>query len=147
MKTEKIIASGVLPICTKTGRILLIRRGFNQPQPGTWASFGGKFEMGEDRDVKDNAIREFSEESGYSSKFKISNKPLYVNDDNLLSFYTFVGLFDEEFTPNLELEEEAVDFGWFYLGEFPEELHPGVKEMFEKCKNTIENIICYYKNK
>jgi microcystin-dependent protein len=40
MKNEKVIAAGVLPICTKTGRILLVRRGFNQPQPGTWATFG-----------------------------------------------------------------------------------------------------------
>ena len=47
MKSEKVIAAGVLPICTKTGRVLLVRRGFNQPQTGTWATFGGKYEKGD----------------------------------------------------------------------------------------------------
>ena len=33
---------------------MLVRRGFNQPQPGTWATFGGKYEKGEDLNPKDN---------------------------------------------------------------------------------------------
>ena len=147
MKNEKVIAAGVLPICTKTGRVMLIRRGFNQPQPGTWATFGGKYEKGEDLNPKDNAMREFVEESGYYGKFRISNKPLDVLDSNHLRFYTFVGLFDEEFVPDLEKEEEAIDYGWFYLGEFPEDLHPGVFEMLEKSRKTMENIICFFHNK
>lgn len=147
MEIGKIIASGVLPLCTKTGRILLARRGFNQPQPGVWANFGGKFERGEDRDPKDNAIREFTEESGYRGKFKISNKPLHIFEDNHLKFYTFLGLFDSEFTPDLEKENEAIDFGWFYLDELPEDLHPGVIEMFEDSKNTLQNVICFFYNK
>ena len=44
MESRKIIAAGILPICIKTGRILLIRRGFDQPSPGVWSCFGGKFE-------------------------------------------------------------------------------------------------------
>lgn len=102
MKSEKIIAAGILPICIKTGRILLIRRGLNQPQPGTWATFGGKYEEEEDNTPKDIAMREFTEESGYHGKFKISNKPLDVFDSNHLKFYTFVGLFEEEFMPKLD---------------------------------------------
>jgi 8-oxo-dGTP pyrophosphatase MutT (NUDIX family) len=144
MKNEKVIAAGVLPICTKTGRVMLIRRGFNQPQPGTWATFGGKYEKGDDLNPKDNAMREFVEESGFYGK---SNKPLDVLDSNHLRFYTFVGLFDEEFVPDLEKEEEAIDYGWFYLGEFPEDLHPGVSEMLEKSRKTMENIICFFHNK
>ena len=126
---------------------MLIRRGFNQPQPGTWATFGGKYEKGDDLNPKDNAMREFVEESGFYGKFKISNKPLDVLDSNQLKFYTFVGLFEEEFVPDLEKEQEAVDYGWFYFDEFPEDLHPGVSEMFEKNKKTIENIICFFYGK
>jgi ADP-ribose pyrophosphatase YjhB (NUDIX family) len=147
MKNEKVIAAGVLPICIKTGRVLLVRRGFNQPQPGTWATFGGKYEEGEDLNPKDNAMREFVEESGFYGKFRISSKPLDVLDTNHLKFYTFVGLFDEEFVPDLEKEQEAVDYGWFYLGELPEDLHPGVIDMLDKSKKTIENIICFFHNK
>ena len=109
MKTGKQIASGVLPICKKTGRILVIRRGLNQSNPGMWACFGGKFEDGVDTCPKDNAKREFTEESGYTGKYKISRFPLYVNSDTHSVFYTYVGLFEEEFTPDLENGNEAID--------------------------------------
>lgn len=147
MNTGKLIAAGVLPICKSTGRIMLIRRGQHQSQPGTWASFGGKFEKGEDRNPKDTAIREFTEESGYKGKFKISSSPLDVSETNHLVFYTYIGLFDTEFIPDLGPSEEASDYGWFYLNEFPSELHQGVGSMFKQHKKTLENIICFYQNK
>ena len=145
MRTEKMIAAGVLPICKETGRLLLIRRGQKQSQAGTWASFGGKFESGEDKNPKENALREFVEESGYGGKFKISNKPLDVYNTNHLIFYTFVGMFDNEFVPDLEQGEEASDYGWFELENLPSDLHPGVFEMFEKNKKTISKIINFFK--
>lgn len=126
---------------------MLVRRGLDQSNPGTWATFGGKFEKGEDKDPKQNAIREFVEESGYKGKFKISNKPLDVHYTNHLQFYTFVGLFDEEFVPDLSSADEAIDYGWFYLGEFPSELLPGVGEMFDSKMKTLRNIICFYQDK
>ena len=126
---------------------MLIKRGLDQPQPGTWATFGGKFEKGEDLDPKQNAIREFVEESGYKGKFKISSNPLDVYRTNHLQFYTFIGLFDEEFVPDLDTADEAIDYGWFYLGEFPENLHIGVLDMFTENKKTLENIICFYQDK
>lgn len=146
MKTKKIIAAGVLPICKSTGRVMLIRRGLKQSFPGMWATFGGKFEDGEDKDPKENAMREFVEESGYKGKFKISNKPIDVYETNHLKFYTFVGVFDEEFTPDLETADEAMDYGWFYLGEFPSELHPGVNDMLRENNKTLENIICSFQS-
>lgn len=143
MKTGKKIASGVLPICKKTGRILVIRRGLNQSNPGMWACFGGKFEEGVDKCPKDNAKREFTEESGYTGKYKISRFPLYVNSDTHSVFYTYVGLFEEEFTPDLENGNEAIDYGWFYLDEMPEALLYGFKEAIEKKHKTLQNIICF----
>jgi ADP-ribose pyrophosphatase YjhB (NUDIX family) len=147
MEIGKKIAAGVLPICAKTGRILIIRRGLNQSNPGMWACFGGKFEEGLDKNPKDNAKREFVEESGYAGKYKISNLPLYVNKDNHSVFYTYIGVFDEEFTPNLESGDEAIDYGWFYIDETPEALLPGFKEAIEKKHKTLQNIICFYSGK
>jgi ADP-ribose pyrophosphatase YjhB (NUDIX family) len=147
METGKRIAAGVLPICAKTGRILIVRRGLNQPKPGLWACFGGKFEEGVDKSPKENARREFQEESGYEGKFKISRLPLYVNRDTHSVFYTYVGIFEEEFTPDLESAGEAIDYGWFYLGETPEALLPGFQEALEKKHKTLKNIICFYSGK
>ena len=147
MEVGKKIAAGVLPICSKTGRVLMIRRGPNQPHPGLWACFGGKFEDGVDKGPKDTAKREFAEESGYADKYKISKYPLYVNDNNHSSFYTYVGICEEEFIPDLESGNEATDYGWFYLDETPDALLPGFKETIEKKYKTVQNIICFYSGK
>lgn len=56
-------------------------------------------------------------------------------------------MFDEEFTPDIQSSGEAIDYGWFYLGEFPNDLLYGVDEMFKNNKKTLENIICFYQDK
>lgn len=147
MQVGKRIAAGVLPICSKTGRVLIIKRGPNQSGSGLWACFGGKFEEGLDKGPKDTAKREFAEESGYTGKYKISRTPLYVNKDTHSAFYTYVGVCDEEFIPDIENGHEATDYGWFYLDETPENLLPGFKETIEKKHKTLQNIICFYSGK
>jgi ADP-ribose pyrophosphatase YjhB (NUDIX family) len=139
MKTEKMIAAGIFAICKKTGRILLCRRGFLGGQPNTWGVFGGKFEKDIDKNVKENAKREFREETEYGGDFNLSKNVLDVQNDNHLIYYTFAGIFEDEFTPTLD--EENQDFGWFYLGEMPENLHPGLKATLERKNKTIEKLI------
>lgn len=147
METGKKIAAGVLPVCAKTGRILIIKRGPNQPSPDLWACFGGKFDEEIDKNPKDTAKREFVEESGYIGKYKISRLPLYVNTDNHKLFYTYIGIFNEEFIPDLEKGQEATEYGWFELGSIPEFLLPGFKETIEQKQKTLQNIICFYSEK
>lgn len=144
MKTEKVIAAGVLPVCPSTGRILLVQRGMGQSHSGTWACFGGGFEPSIDLNPKDNAKREFVEESRFAGKYSISNRPLYVNENNMMDFYTYLGIFQTEFTPDIEKEKEAMDFGWFYLDELPENLLPGFAETIKNKYQTIQKIICFY---
>jgi 8-oxo-dGTP pyrophosphatase MutT (NUDIX family) len=144
MRTEKVIAAGIIPIHPPSGRVLMILRGMNQPEPNTWAFFGGKFED-EDINPKVTAKREFKEESGIDSiKFRISTEPIYVNDSNHLRFYNYVGLFDEQFVPDLEKEDEAKDYGWFSLDNLPHNMHPGVVELLENKISTIKYLIDYY---
>ncbi len=147
MEIGKKIAAGVLPICAKTGRILVIRRGLEQSGGGLWACFGGKFEPEVDKNPKNTAKREFVEESRHTGRYKISRLPLYVNNDNHKAFYTYIGVFEEEFIPDLESGNEAIDYGWFYLDEMPEALLPGFKETIDKKYKTLQNIICFYSEK
>lgn len=141
METGKKIAAGVFPICSKTGKVLIIQRGMQQSGAGLWACFGGKFEPGLDKSPKDTAKREFAEESCYAGLYKISRTPLYVNKDNHRLFYTYVGIFEEEFIPDLEKAGEAMNYGWFSLDEMPKALLPGFKEAIEKTYSTLKNII------
>ncbi len=147
METGKKIAAGVLPVCTTTGRMLIVQRGLHQPSPGLWACFGGKWEEKLDKSPKDTAKREFVEESKYAGRFKISKTPLHINESNHSVFYTYIGVFDEEFTPDIENSGEAMDYGWFYLDEIPGDLLPGFKKTLEEKKKTIQNIICFYSGK
>jgi 8-oxo-dGTP pyrophosphatase MutT (NUDIX family) len=144
MEHEKKIAAGIIPIHPKSRTILMIRRGMNQSHPNTWSFFGGKFDE-EDKNPKETAKREFMEESGLERvKYYISTKPIYVNDDNHSRFYNYIGIFVEQFVPDLEKENEAQDYGWFTLDHLPHNMHPGAKELFEKKMSLLKELIDYY---
>lgn len=145
METGKKIAAGIIPIHPKSGRIMMIRRGMHQSYPNTWSFFGGGFEE-EDGTPKEAAKREFAEESGLSNiKYYISSKPIYVNDSNHLRFYNYIGVFTEQFVPDLEKEDEAQDYGWFFLDNLPHNMHPGAVELFEHKKDLIQEVIDFNK--
>ena len=143
MRNGKEIAAGIIPIHPASGKIMMIRRGFDQSYPNTWSFFGGGFEE-IDGDPKETAKREFAEESGISDiKYYISSKPIYVNDSNHLRFYNYVGIFTEQFIPDLEKENEAQDYGWFSLDSLPHNMHPGAEEMFREKEYLIKELISY----
>lgn len=125
---KKILGGGILAINLSTGKILLCRRGMKGAHPNTFASFGGTFE---EKDIipQTTAIREFIEETGCKVPFRISKLPFYVNKNNFLTFYTYLGLFDTEFPVNIN--EESLGYGWYDLNNLPDNLLPEVGEMFE----------------
>jgi len=144
MNNGKSIAAGIIPIHAPSRSIMMIRRGMDQSYPNTWSFFGGGFEE-EDVTPKETAKREFKEESGIEDiKYYVSTKPVYVNDNNHVRFYNFLGLFTDRFVPDLEKENEAQDYGWFTLDSLPHNMHPGAVELFENKKDLLEGMIEYY---
>jgi ADP-ribose pyrophosphatase YjhB (NUDIX family) len=133
MSSQKIIAAGILPICPKTGRVCLNLRGEDQPQPLQWSCWGGKFEEDKDRTPKDCAKREFYEETRCVSPYTISKKEFYLHDTNHVQFWTYLGIFENEFRPDILSEGEAADWGWFKLSALPNPLLQGFEEML--CDN------------
>ncbi len=141
----KKIAAGVLPICKTTGRVLLVRRSIEKGN--NWAMFGGKIDPELDKSGKDIAKREFLEESGYDEPYEISKNAFYINDNPHIVYYSFIGLFDEEFTPcGKDHDREHSDFGWFDLEKLPENLHNEIKELFIVKKEELQKIISKYKS-
>lgn len=144
MKPGKKIAAGIIPLHPPSGKVLMIRRGMDQPQPNTWSFFGGKYED-EDDGHKETAKREFKEESGTSGlKYYLSTKPIYINNDNHSRFYNYVAIFTEQFVPDLEKEGEAQDYGWFSLDELPHNMHPGARETFEEKMKLLKSLVDFY---
>jgi ADP-ribose pyrophosphatase YjhB (NUDIX family) len=138
----KINAAGVLPISKATGRILLNRRGFQQPDPGVWDCFAGRMDRTE-TSPKETAIREFREESCYGGEFQISKTPFYIYDTNHVKFFMYLCVVPDEFIPDLVPARESIDAQWFpcELEYFPEELHPGFREMLECKFDELQHIV------
>ena len=135
---NKKIGAGILAIDKNTGKILLCRRGMDGSYPNTWAIFGGTFEI-EDGTPKQTAKREFWEESSIIDSYIISKEPFYLNTDNFLDFYSYIGVFDGQ--PNVTLNEENLDYCWVDLENIPFNIIPGLKELLDNKKNELKIII------
>lgn len=132
------MGAGIIAVDKKTGRILLGRRGLAGNEPNTWTPFGGTFDD-KDNVPKTTAIREFREETGCKCGFQISKKPIYVFDTNHLRFYTYLGVFENQFP--VKINSENVDYDWFEIDRLPENLHPGFKELLDKNLKKIKFFI------
>lgn len=135
----KKIGAGILMIDAQTGDLLLGRRGFNNTHTANmWAPFGGTFET-KDGHPKATAQREFEEESGVNVPYTVSSSPFYINDDNHLTFYTYLGTVKEKF--QVAISGESLAYGWFPLDKLPHNLLPGFEEMMINNKGKLEKII------
>lgn len=130
------VGAGILPICTKTKRILVPLRSTYVNEPGTWGVWGGKLEEKEDKNNPLKAAhREFREEAEYRGKLKLI--PSYVYKTDGFEYHNFIGVVPEEFEPELNWETEK--FKWVTLDELKKmKLHFGLKELLEKGTKEIE---------
>lgn len=119
--------AGVLPICPRTGRALVLLRSGSVTHPLTWAAPGGGEEPSDGGQPISTAIREFAEEAGVYPSEDIA--PLASLSGPEGTFYLFASLEPFEFDTILNFENEAaawVDFE--ELMELPEK-HPGFRDM------------------
>jgi len=108
-------AAGILFLAA--GQVLLLLRGDDCDEPGTWGLPGGKIEPGET--PSEAAIRECQEEVGFDP----SQLPLLpMHDDG--HFATFRVRLPAPFDPVLNSEHRG--FVWAPLSDLPTPLHPGL---------------------
>lgn len=134
------LGAGVLPICTKTKRILLAYRSAYVNEPHTWGVFGGKLDEGvQDEDLAQVALREFREESGYEGEINLT--PAYIFKRPNFEYHNFLGIVDAEFEPELDWETESTK--WVNYQElidiYPK--HFGLKDLLKHDLAKIERYI------
>ena len=131
------IAAGVLPYCKETKRFLLNYRSEYVNEPHTWGIWGGKIDNGED--IKDAVIREFEEESKYNGNVDLIDSYVFKSGAGF-EYYNFIGIIENEFTPDLDWESEG--FKWVTLEEMynHEDLHFGLETLLKESKNIIEKL-------
>ena len=110
---------GVLLICKKSNKFLLLKRSPRSTYPKTWAIVSGGIEKGEE--VLEGVKRELLEETQIKSegiKFEF-----FEHQDNLIPYFDFyVGYCDEEY--DCILDGENTDWGWFSIDNLPKPLFP-----------------------
>lgn len=127
-----INAAGVLAL-TKTGLVLLVKRGMGSDHPGEWCFPGGQQEDGES--IEATAIREFTEETGYilpegldlhtRSIALAETAPPEALQSEDVDYTTFRASLDDVFIP--VLCNESTGYAWADPAYPPEPLHPGCR--------------------
>jgi ADP-ribose pyrophosphatase YjhB (NUDIX family) len=135
---NKTLAAGIIPICN--GKMLLSKRAPHVMFPNSWASWGGKVEIGVDKTFKDCAIREFREETKCEVPFEI-DQPFHVYEDDRVLYVTNVAEFHEEFVTYVSSETALVDSKWVAFDKLPEDLMPEFKVMLYVCSDKIEKLL------
>ena len=122
--------AGILPYCKKTNRFLLFLRSEKMHDcPNTWSTVGGKVDPHEKNKYKKAALREMCEETKFCEN--IGLRLLYIFRDGTFSYRAYLGVVNEEFTP--ELNWENSDAKWVSMEEMMNQgdLHPGFMEMLK----------------
>jgi 8-oxo-dGTP pyrophosphatase MutT (NUDIX family) len=137
-------AAGVYPVCLKTKKILLCKRGPKlETEPNKWCNLGGKSNPYET--PYENAVREFFEESGRYIPIKLIQFLVSEKKDGF-KYYNFIGLVDYEFIPvtnklTVDFEVEISDYKWLTLDEFfkfpAKDLHWGAELFRKECKKQL----------
>jgi 8-oxo-dGTP pyrophosphatase MutT (NUDIX family) len=135
---KKKIGAGILAIDRHSGQILICRRGMGGSFPNTWATFGGTFDE-EDGTPKHTAKREFWEETQVEAPYQISTEPFYMNTNQFIDFYTYIGIFDGK--PEVIINEESLGYAWVDLENMPFNLMPGFEEMLDAKRKELKKLI------
>lgn len=118
--------AGIIIMSGDTGRILLPKRSEKVEEPGTWGTWGGAIDSGEE--PLGAAVREVQEET-HIRILQNQIKPLYVFRKGEFKYYNYLALVEGEPDPELNWETETAR--WVKLDELPSPLHFGLKAVLD----------------
>ena len=121
-------AAGCIIVAEDTGRWCLQQRSDHVSDPGVWSTWGGGVEPGET--LEETVQRELAEEGGYTGNLTLQSlhkTPRYA---------TYIAYVPVEFEP--KINHESKDWCWVEHGQWPEPMHPGLKEALSKLKKPVK---------
>jgi ADP-ribose pyrophosphatase YjhB (NUDIX family) len=135
------LAGGVLPICTKTKRILMNYRSKYVNEPHTWGIWGGKLDEHKGESIEDAVRREFEEESGHAVETELIPAYVFKAPSGNFQYHNFIGLVNEEFEPVMDWETE--NWKWITFDELMElePKHFGLVGLLENSMDIIKKYV------
>jgi ADP-ribose pyrophosphatase YjhB (NUDIX family) len=136
-------AASALVMAKDTGRLLLAFRStsaLGHIKEQKWNLWGGKVDLEESPEM--SAVKWTKRQTSYTGHFTDSI-PLYTFFSTTTNFryYIFLLVVEKEFTPTIEEGGSILNYKWVEYGEWPELLHPIVKELFIKVSSKLKGII------
>lgn len=132
--------AGCIIMAEDTKRFLFPLRSQDVQEPGTWGSWGGAVDAGEDNAT--SVRRELMEEAGYNGRI-VALRPLLLFRDAEAGFQyqNYLAVVPTEFKPVLNWETDRAE--WLPLDRLPRPLHPGLKALFKDARSmkTIQHFI------
>jgi 8-oxo-dGTP pyrophosphatase MutT (NUDIX family) len=144
-------ASGILPICTTTGRICLAWRSSYVDEGDCWGTVGGAIQAG--MSPAESAQEELKEEVGYHGSIRLI--PAFVFTHGKFKYHNFLGLVPSEFSlnpmqggsSNLQFTDETDAIAWFTWDDLqrdtqssPGDYHSGVLKLLQQSGDQIHEI-------
>lgn len=145
-------ASGILPVCPKTGRVGVILRSSEVDYPNTYSTIGGAVKRG--LSPSQNAKVELQEETGY--KGGINLIPAYVFSSGGFKYHNFIGVVTKEFglhpmsgeSAGIEFSDENTSLTWVTWDELMEDIktnasdyHPEFLKFLRHSGSQIEQAL------
>lgn len=123
---------GILIIAKDTNNFMLLHR---VNKPIVWSVLSGRMDVSGETPLE-TIKREIKEEINLDPSFIDNIKKVGVVKDNKI-FHVFVGFVDEEFKPNLKLDEND-DFGWYNETNLPSPIHKRWENTFQLVKPMLK---------
>lgn len=118
-------AAGCVFLAQDTGRFCIAHRSSEVLEPGTWGTWGGAIDSGED--PAEAVRREVQEETGYTGAMRLIPLLVFRAPGGTFQYHNFLAVVPSEFEPRLNWETQG--YQWVECGEWPSPLHPGMRTL------------------
>lgn len=127
--------AGCLFLALNSGNVLIGKRSEKVMEPGTWGTWGGKVDDGEE--PLETLSRELREEAGFNKNANYIG--VYVFKEGEFRYYNYLVTVPQEFQPTLN--EETDDFEWTSIDNLPQPLHFGLEVALPYYKSAIRKVM------
>ena len=137
--------AGVLAVAQDTGKILVALRSDHVKEPGTWGTIGGKRDD-DDKNLRDTALREFTEETGYTGAIELI-PALDYEDPGQFTYRNYIGIVPNEMR-EFNGNGENADLVWITFDELLDldPKHPGLEILLDSVSEALEEFAHAPKN-